>query len=200
MKPSPALALLLSLAMATTACGSHMNTPDIKQNPHPKMRYEITLTINGAPQGFDSVTGRMQYEVTNEKCAPYDEFIGIYRTPDTQYPPIAFTRVSDHVYTGTVYLDLLQDEDYYDLGVCHWSMNFATAILLINGNGVNLGPSMSLDEVASQKSVDIYFPIANLSSGPTPAYGDGGERMSASVAGFMGGPFSITMSSKEVTP
>lgn len=33
------------LAITTAACSQSMNQPDIKLNPHPKMRYEITLTI-----------------------------------------------------------------------------------------------------------------------------------------------------------
>ncbi|MQQ99823.1 hypothetical protein [Glaciimonas soli] len=66
-----------------------MNTPDIKQNPHPKMRYEITLTIKDAPGPFDAVTGFMQYDVTNEQCSPYNEFIGIYRNPGSESADIS---------------------------------------------------------------------------------------------------------------
>ena len=33
----------LSFALSIAACGFSMNKPEIKQNPHPKMRYELTL-------------------------------------------------------------------------------------------------------------------------------------------------------------
>jgi hypothetical protein len=65
----------MSLVLSTSACGSLMN-PDIRQNPHPKMRYDITMTIEGAPSPFDSVNGHMQYDISNERCAPEDNLAG----------------------------------------------------------------------------------------------------------------------------
>ena len=53
-----------------------MKNPGIKQNPHPTECYEITPTIKNAPGPFDPVTRYMQYEVSNEQCAPEDESIG----------------------------------------------------------------------------------------------------------------------------
>lgn len=43
MKTVFALASIISLASITAACGDSMNNPDITFNPHPKMRYELTL-------------------------------------------------------------------------------------------------------------------------------------------------------------
>lgn len=62
-----ASAMLLSLALITSACGSSMKTPDIKQNSHSKMRYEVTLTVNSAPGPFDAVMGFVQYTVMNDR-------------------------------------------------------------------------------------------------------------------------------------
>ncbi len=132
-----------------------MKTPDIKQNPHPKMRYEITLTIQGAPGPFDSVTGFMQYEIANEECAPKDTFAGVYHKPPIQHPPIVFTRVSDYVYTGIVHLDLMQDEDYYGLAVCHWAMT--AAIVELKAKGATFSTSASLDDVVAQKPSTKYL-------------------------------------------
>jgi hypothetical protein len=73
--------LLLPSLIVFSACDSSMNAPDIKHNPYPKMRYEITLTIKGAPGPFESIKGYMLYKVTNEQCAPFERFAGIYRPP-----------------------------------------------------------------------------------------------------------------------
>jgi hypothetical protein len=132
-----------------------MNAPHIKQNPHPRMRYEITLTIKDAPGPFDAVTGFMQYDVTNEQCSPYNEFIGIYRKPQGQSPPIVFVPVGNGEYRGTIYLDLLQDEDYYGLGVCHWSMT--AAIVELKVGEATFSPDMMQSQVVSEQTIARYF-------------------------------------------
>ena len=148
-------ALFLSVALTTSACSASMKTPDIKQNPHPTKRYEITLTIKDAPGPFDSVTGYMQYEVTNEQCAPMDEFTGVYRKPPIQRRPIVFTRIDNDVYSGAVFLDSLQDENYYGLGVCHWAMT--AAIVRLNIHSVTFSPDITGKAIASQQSSTQYF-------------------------------------------
>ena len=146
---------LVPLTLITNACSSSMNTPDIKRNPSPKVRYEITLTITDAPGRFDSAEGYVSYEVTNEQCAPFEKFAGIYRKPPSQHPSFSLARVSDNEYKGIVYLDLLQDEDYYGLGVCHWKPINVGAQL--KAGKVAFSPYISVDKVASQQSSMQYF-------------------------------------------
>ena len=78
--------LILSLALITSACGSSMKTPDIKQNQHPKMRYEIIMTIDGAPGPFDSVTAFVQYKVSNDRCVPLTPISGATLPPEHHLP------------------------------------------------------------------------------------------------------------------
>ena len=148
----PALAILL--ALTTTACGQAMKQPDIKLNPHPKMRYEITLTIEDAPGPFDAVEGSAGYQVANDRCVPLQPVSGARHTP-RKHVPIALTRVSDKVYKGELYVDLLQDEDYFGLGLCRWSMPFTDFGLRV-GNLV-FGHSIALEDILASKSVTRYF-------------------------------------------
>ena len=146
-------ALLLALA-STTAFGSPMKTPEIKQNPHPKKHYELTLSIEGAPGPFDSIKGTVHYKVQNERCVPATPVSGATLTPE-QDVAIDFVRISDHEYKGSLYADLLQDEDYYGMGVCHWAVNTAWATLRIKG--VEFSPAMDSRELLAQKPVPTYF-------------------------------------------
>ena len=146
--------LILALALITSACGSPMKTPDIKQNPHPKMRYEITMTIQGAPGPFDSVSGFVQYKVSNGHCVPLTPISGATLPPENR-TPISFIRVSDNLYKGVIYTDLMHDEDYYDLGVCHWSVTAVSADLKVGGTA--LSPAIFHDDIVAQKSVTTYF-------------------------------------------
>lgn len=155
MRARPSSALLLSLALITSACSSPMNKqPDIKQNPHPKMRYSITLTIKDAPGRFDSVTGFAQYRVSNDRCVPLQPMSGARLAPDENVS-LDLKRVSDDVYTGNFYLDQLQDEDYFGMGVCHWELVAVSAALKVEH--VSFGPDLLKDDVLAQKSVTRFF-------------------------------------------
>ena len=146
--------LLLSLALLTSACGSPMKTPDIKQNPHPKMRYEITITIEGAPGPFDSINGSVHYGVANDHCVPLQPISGARLSPD-KHIPLVFTHVSDNLYKGTLYADLLLDEDYYGRGICHWAIVGATAVFKVKTT--DFSPAVFHDDIVAQKPVTTYF-------------------------------------------
>jgi hypothetical protein len=156
MKTAITSTLAMSLVLAITACSPRMNDPDIKQNPHPKMRYDVTITVQNAPGPFDSVGGFMQYEVTNKACVPETGGpMNAMRIAPMSNPRIVFTKVANNVYRGAVYADYFQDEDYYGLGACHWSLMAVTAEVKVNK--LSLVSHLSPDQLFSQKSVRRYF-------------------------------------------
>ena len=145
---------LTGLTLVTSACGSPMNAqPDIKLNPHPVQRYEITVTTD-APGPFNKMTGGVAYEVSNVDCSPKDAFTGTRKIPNyaLDFPMI---KVDDNTYTGHVYLDQMQDEDYFGLGVCHWALTSAGAGFDVHG--MTFGVGLNLEEIRDQKSVTRYF-------------------------------------------
>ena len=149
-------ALFLLLTLTLPACGQSMKKPDIKLNPQPKMRYELTLTVQDAPGPFESVTGFMQYEVQNEQeCVPADAISGHHQRLSID-PDIEFKRVGDsQTYKGTVYLDRVQDSDYYGLGVCRWKMVGFSAV--IKAGEVTFNPFISGEQIAKLQSKTEYF-------------------------------------------
>ncbi|MHB1057820.1 MAG: hypothetical protein ACYC0F_08060 [Rhodanobacter sp.] len=171
-----------------------MNTPEIKQNPHPKMRYKITVTIEGAPGPFDSVTGVVHYMVENDRCIPLTPISGATLAPEKNFP-IDFVRVNDNVYKGTIYADLLQDEDYYGLGICHWSINTLWATLKIKG--VEFRPSMILKDIVSQKPTPTYFVKSDYFSTDKERSAFGTTNRSLFQAKSRTDIFSMTLSAEE---
>ncbi|BDU23249.1 hypothetical protein [Dyella sp. GSA-30] len=197
MKLSHAM-LALSLTFATTACGSHMKTPDIKKNPHPKMRYELTMTIKDAPGQFDSITGFVQYEVLNKACVPETGGpMNAMRLAPQLDPPLEFTRINDSEYRATVYLDRLQDEDYYGLGVCRWSMTGVVTRLRV-GKG-RFSPDLSPDEVFSQKPITRYYVHADYTDRDSEGLRTGESSLSSFDQAHQIGAFSITLAAKEAS-
>jgi hypothetical protein len=193
-----ATVLAVSLAITTAACGQAMKQPDIKLNPHPKMRYEITLTIEDAPGPFESVTAYTNFE-TDTNCVPEAPITaGNY---GSKYPVghsvlVAFHTVGANTYQGTMYMDLLQDEDYYGLGVCHWRVTSFSVPM--KAGEVTFGPAITGDEIASRQPKVEYFPKSYF--GDPSVIKDthtGGMPMSESVARAPGKFFSTTLTPAE---
>lgn len=188
--------LTLSLALITSACGSPMKTPDIKQNANPKMRYQITVTIKDAPGPFDSVTASAGYDVDNTRCVPLSPGSGATLAPEKSVP-IRLSRTADNVYQGTIYVDLLQDEDYYGLGVCRWKMTTVSANLSVQK--LAMSPFLSLQDVLAQKSVTSYFSDRSYASSLTERV-DSGNPSRADFGDEADQTFSITVAAKEDFP
>ncbi|MDL9998462.1 hypothetical protein QTI24_07620 [Variovorax sp. J22P240] len=172
-----------------------MKTPDIKQNPHPKMRYEITLTIQDAPGPFESVEGYVYYEVTNKECSPENPISGTWGQRPTASIPLVFTPIADGVYTGTVYLDLLQDEDYFGLGVCHWK--FGTAGASLKAKEVGFTPGISSASIATGRSETTYFSREHYVDTTAKGMSFGGVPLSAWITKQPDRFFSATLIAKE---
>ena len=139
VKHAPVTALGLLFAALTTSCGlPAMQTPsrpvqpmDVKDNqpPRPQIRrnpkptaYEVTMTIENAPGPFASVKAAMQYEVLDERCLPDLGGMAGTRASLLEWVPVELQQISGNTYRGVIYDNLLTDEDYFGLGVCHWSL------------------------------------------------------------------------------
>lgn len=154
MRNRPIAMLFLSLILVGSGCSRTISDSDIKQNPHPAKRYELTVAAQGAPGSFESATGFMQYDIVNPDCAPKDPISGARPTPEYT-PDIAFSRVSDTEFKGTIYLDLPVDENYFGLGVCHWK--FIAASISIKANAVRFSPAISIEDIRANNSSSTYF-------------------------------------------
>lgn len=196
MKKTTGLALFGAPILGGAIYGWIMKTPDIKKNPHPKMRYEVTISVDGAPGSFDSVGGFMQYEVTNLDCVPVTGApLNPLRIPPMRNPRIAFARVSDNVYRGTVYADYFQDEDYFGLGECHWSLMSVGAELKVKQ--LTLVPHLSPENLFLQKSEVTYFMDANYRDNDKERSSFGYMDRSRLKPELQKNVFSITMAAKE---
>ena len=110
-------------ADATPAATTGGNTSS-RHNPAPKQALRITMTIKDAPGPFQWVRPIAHYDVVNRECLspPKDNAGG--RSAPTPTAPTDFVLKpgADGVYTGVVYADLMQDEDYTGNGICRWAL------------------------------------------------------------------------------
>ncbi len=183
-------AFLLCVALITTACTNAMKTPELKQNPNPKQRYEVTMSIQDAPGPFDSVTGYVLYKVQNDLCVPISPGIGARMPPYTK-EPLQLKRAGD-LYVGEFYADRMLDEDYYGLGLCKWAITVATVQLKARTNIFDATFYGSPDKIVPEKPLTLYFFSTIYTDPKIENYRDeGGARDPRHQQ------FSITISTKE---
>lgn len=182
-----------------SACQPDTLHPYTRLNPSPKMRYEITLEINGAPGPFDSVSGVMLYEVVNKSCVPVtDSLMNPLRLMPQANLQITFDRVSENVYRTVVYSDYFQDEDYFGLGICHWSLKGSIARLKIKKN--TMAPYLSSEQFFSQQPVLLYFTKDSYLNGDMEVSFHGESVRSNYSADVQDELFSISIIAEEVAP
>ncbi|WP_175926302.1 hypothetical protein [Burkholderia cepacia] len=124
-----AAATLLILVACTRMAMSR--EPAFRLNPEPRRPYEITVTVEDAPAPFDSISVHVLYQVVNDRCIR--TLRGSGATPVLERSvSVELTRVDGHRYTGEMFADLMQDEDYFGLGTCHWAVESVNAEARIN--------------------------------------------------------------------
>lgn len=147
-------AMTCALLLTSSAYGAAMKNPDIQLNPNPRMKYEITVTIDGAPGDFERIEGSVDYIVSNEHCVPVTPITGATIPPEKRLS-MPLRHVSGNVYKGELFMDALQDEDYFGMGVCHWSVVAASANLY--AHRVDVSASLFKDDMLAQKAVTRYY-------------------------------------------
>lgn len=179
---------------------------EYKENPNPTRAYLITLRIEGAPGPFESIRGFAQYDIVGEECLRRrDKFSGARTVSGTATRPIVFTRDSDDTYSATMYVDGMQDADYFGRGVCRWQFTLVQAKLKATGakEETEFLPNLWADSVMAQESETKYFlkfgypRVEGYDDFPASGQSDR-TKMAPDVTDA--DLFAITLTSKEVTP
>lgn len=166
--------LLFAQLALLTACSQGVNMDDKngsavqandedqplrRLNPSPRQAYTITMTLADAPGPFASVEGTVQYTVANSaECGRKIPIAGAFPRISSN-EPFALTRVSDTEYVGTVYADLILDEDYFGRGVCRWEFVEARVRLRAtpDDRDTRFVPSIAAEEVAVLGKATRFF-------------------------------------------
>ncbi|MDV3470274.1 hypothetical protein RZA67_16285 [Stenotrophomonas sp. C3(2023)] len=128
-------------------------------NPNPTARFRIRLKINDAPGPFQIVKLGGQFDVRNkDECGKINLFTGTAgRISSSERLPL--TRISDSEYEAVLELDRMQDEDYFDRGVCHWELIRAYAVLIAADEvkDTSFAVSLPVQELLNGGAVTRYF-------------------------------------------
>lgn len=167
------------------------------KNPHPDRRYEVIATSD-APGTWDSVKGYISYEVVNPACTPEDKFLGVHKTPRDVGLDLEMTRVDKKTWKGYFYRDYLLDEDYYDLGVCHWDATSAGGVFVVRGG--TFGSSDTLEVLLRKGAQTEFFRKSDFLDATRTTGGYGTTPTDPAVKESPDAYFPITVTVKESTP
>ncbi|MBE2211429.1 MAG: hypothetical protein IAE66_07450 [Xanthomonadaceae bacterium] len=132
-----------------------------RHNPASRQALRITMTIKDAPGPFRWMRPIAHYDVVNRECLspPKDNPGG--RSAPTPTAPTDFVLkpAADGVYTGVVYADLMEDEDYVGNGVCRWALTSIVVQMKATGaDGETLfTPNIPQSKLAPGNTETVYF-------------------------------------------
>lgn len=110
---------------------AHGDPKHPKKNPHPVQRYEVIATAD-APGPWDKVKGYVSFKIVNLACVPQGSFTGARNVPNVNFD-FEMTRIGPETWVGYFYRDALQDEDFFDLGICKWDVSTVGADFIARG-------------------------------------------------------------------
>lgn len=128
-------------------------------NPQPKRAYTLTLDLENPPGPFASVEATAQYDVANAaECGNKVPVAGAFPRI-TRNETFQLRRESDTRYTGTVYADLMLDDDYFGRGVCRWEFVEARIRLRASPDekDTRFVAAITARDIASEASARTYF-------------------------------------------
>lgn len=174
-----------------------------KLNPSPRQAYALTLTLDKAPGAFGLVEAAAQYDISNEQeCGKIQPETGTAGRITSQ-ENVALKKISDTEYRGTVYLDLMQDEDYYGRGVCHWEFSGASVLLKATGaeEETRFLSFIEAKTVTAQQALTKYYWKDGYPRSESKSFPDTGElgpeQFKPDIRDNL---FTITLAAKEVAP
>lgn len=171
-----------------------MEEPDVKHNPNPRMRYEISLEVKDAPRQIDRIQGYVAFKVENDRCVPMTPLVGWLAPRWTE--ATTFKRISKSLYRAEVFADSLVDEDYYGLGICHWKLESAGAEISLGP--INIASGIVGREVIDGSSSTRYFANGSRNDIRTELTDNGAPLREDYKS--PSDTFSVTISSREAFP
>jgi hypothetical protein len=167
------------LIICSTGCNKEMDAPQIKENPHRHELYRLKIVLQNAPRAPDVMDVQANYQVVNDDCTPRDPLSGARPLGPHKRVPLTLTRAPDGALEGRFYTDAFLDEDYFNLGVCHWV--FVAVGIDMTVNQGRLTSSLTAGEVSRQFVVTNEFSTAAFDHG-RGAFFVGAKRLEGTVS------------------
>ena len=167
MKPMTALmtAAVFSV-LSLNACGGSEKSMSIQEqtearfqlNPHPKQAYRLRIKINDAPGPLVSMNDTYIRYMARDCSYVINHIEGVTSHP-RKYVDIPLRQVGKDEYEASFYFDVVQDEDYFGEGVCHWKPDGFGGTFKATGKEEETGFTISdvMRNLLEKKTLTKYY-------------------------------------------
>ncbi|MBS0342225.1 MAG: hypothetical protein JSS56_17020 [Proteobacteria bacterium] len=160
LKMIAATAALAAMALGGCGQGKDYRKVRYEHNPDPKERYEITVTVQGAPGPMDFAEGGAWYDIANRTCLPRkDPYTGADVVADSAGREMVLQPGGSGTWTATVYADGMREAPYFGTEVCTWTFGGVGSQVKATGahEETRFMPSMNAEQILREETVVTYF-------------------------------------------
>ena len=199
MKPAASSASLASSASGKNDRSAQEHLYRLK--PNPQQAYEVVLTIQDAPGPFKVKSWSAMYEATGCSFVT-NEWAGARGQP-RRLVEVPFTEGSDGSQVATLFLDALQDEDYFGNGVCRWRLTSVGPWLQATGGSgdTTFDADLSPEQLHAESPVELFYWKGHYPRGKTDRFSTSGntdrEKFAPEVRNEL---FSLTLKPRKARP
>jgi hypothetical protein len=168
---------------------------EIRANPMARREYAMVITFAGIPGPISDVTASADYAVDNVECVPPLELSGARLRPEHSLD-LPLQSIDANRYGLTLHADALRDEDYFGMGVCHWSLQWAT--VRFRSAKTEFVGAIAIDRIEAGTPVVLHYLVSDYERAPEPSSVIFGEETDLYTA-EAGPRFTITLIPSEAS-
>jgi hypothetical protein len=166
---------------------------EVKLNGTPKKHYALAISFSDLPGSISGLSATADYVVDNVECVAPQQISGARLRPEHNLP-LTLQRVDNNRYITKIQIDALQDEDYFDLGECHWALNWAT--IRFASNTTKFVGAIPIDQIQAGAPVELHYLVSDFGKKTEPDASVFGEE--TDIFSAEAGPrFTLTLTATE---
>jgi hypothetical protein len=168
---------------------------EVRHTPEPVREYALVIAFAGLPGPVSGVEASADFAVDNVECVPPMELSGARLRPEHSIGlPLQSLDANRHA--TSLHADALLDEDYFGLGVCRWSLNWAT--VRFRSAQTEFVGAIPLEDIQAGRPVTLHYLVSDYERAPQPVSVVFGEETDLYTT-EAGPRFTLTLTATEVS-
>lgn len=168
---------------------------EVRHASKPAREYALVIAFAGLPGPVSDVQASADFAVDNVECVPPMELSGARLRPEHGIE-LPLQSLDANRYATALHADALVDEDYFGLGVCRWSLNWAT--VRFRSAQTEFVGAIPMEDIQSGRPVTLHYLASDYERAPQPVSVVFGEETDLYTA-EAGPRFTLTLTATEVS-
>ncbi len=168
---------------------------EVRANASPRKQYAIVIAFDGLPGPIIDVQAIADYAVDNVECVPPLLLSGARLRPEHTLK-LDLQSIDTNRYGLHLHADALRDEDYFGMGVCRWSMHWAT--VRFRSATTEFVAAIAINRIESGTPVVLHYLVSDYDRSQEPSNIIFGEEIDLFTA-EAGPRFTVTLTPSEAS-